>query len=52
MNWIEEEKIPSDKNALFLHTGGTPGIFTMEHTKAMQNELWMNKQTIYEYKEN
>lgn len=40
---IEEGKISKDKNVLFLHTGGVPGLFSEEHAEAMQNELWNNQ---------
>ncbi len=35
------EIIPKGASAVFLHTGGTPGIYTKEHLDAMQEELWV-----------
>jgi len=46
---IESGKIPKDKNAIFLHTGGKPGIWTEEHEDAMQSELWIDHVVKYEY---
>jgi D-cysteine desulfhydrase family pyridoxal phosphate-dependent enzyme len=37
---IENGEISKDKNVLFLHTGGLPGIFSQSHEDAMQEELW------------
>ncbi len=34
------EVIPKGSSAVFLHTGGVPGIYTKEHLDAMQEELW------------
>lgn len=44
---VENGKIPKDKNIMFLHTGGLPGLFSEEHADSMQNELW---KTQTEYK--
>lgn len=38
---IENGEISKDKNLMFLHTGGVPGIFADEHSQAMQEELWL-----------
>lgn len=38
---IEKGEISKDKNVLFLHTGGVPGIFSETHENAMQEELWI-----------
>ncbi len=47
---IEKGKIPSGKTSIYLHTGGTPAIWTEEHLKAMEDELWNKDQiTIFEY---
>ena len=37
---IEKGKIPKGSNVMFLHTGGAPGLFSEEHSEAMQEELW------------
>lgn len=42
LNLVEKEIIPSTSKVLYLHTGGTPGIYTKEHADAMQEELWNN----------
>lgn len=41
---IKNETIPKDSTALFIHTGGKPGLYSDEHLLAMQDELW-NKDT-------
>lgn len=41
---IEEGKITKDKNVMLLHTGGAPGLFSEDHSEAMQEELWDNSQ--------
>lgn len=43
---VEKGEIPKDKNIMFLHTGGLPGLFSEEHAHSMQDELW-GKQTEY-----
>lgn len=40
---IEQGKISKGSNVLFMHTGGAPGIFSEEHTDAMQEELWKDQ---------
>ncbi len=37
-------------NSIYLHTGGAPGIYTKEHLDAMQDEIWHDKATIFEFK--
>ena len=37
---VRKHKIPKSSVAIFVHTGGTPGLFTKEHVDAMQKELW------------
>lgn len=37
---IQNDIIPKNENAIFLHTGGTPAIWTKEHLDEMQAELW------------
>lgn len=37
---IKKGKINSKANVLFIHTGGTPGIYTKEHFLEIQKELW------------
>ena len=32
--------IPHGESAIFLHTGGTPAIWTEEHLNEMQDEIW------------
>lgn len=46
---VENERFPKGSSALFLHTGGTPGIFTKEHLDEMQNEVWGKNITIFDY---
>lgn len=46
---VESEKIPADKTAIYLHTGGQPGLYTEEHIEAMQAELWENQVTRFEF---
>lgn len=41
---IEKGEISKDKNIMFLHTGGIPGIFSEGHEDAMQEELWGEQQ--------
>ncbi len=40
MNLIKEGKIVPNSNVLFIHTGGTPGIYVKEHLEEFQKELW------------
>lgn len=49
MEMIGSGIIPSGKKVLFLHTGGSPGIFSEEHAEAMQAELWAEKPAVYRY---
>lgn len=42
MESIEKGKIKKGETVIFLHTGGTPGLFTAEHQEAMESELWKN----------
>ena len=37
---IKNNVIPEGENAIFLHTGGTPAVWTKEHLDQMQSELW------------
>ena len=37
---IKEEKIQKNSNILFIHTGGTPGLYTKEHLIEIQKDLW------------
>lgn len=37
---VETGVIPSDKNAIFLHTGGAPGLWSKEHLESMQSRFW------------
>lgn len=46
---VKSQKIPADKTAIFLHTGGQPGIFTEEHLDAMQVELWRDQVTKFQF---
>lgn len=39
---IKKGKIKKGETVIFLHTGGTPGLFTTEHQAAMEQELWKN----------
>lgn len=40
IDMIEKKKISKDKNIMFLHTGGSPGVFSEGHAGAMQQEIW------------
>ncbi|MDW7669643.1 MAG: D-cysteine desulfhydrase family protein [Bacillota bacterium] len=40
MNLIKKGKIAPNSNLLFIHTGGTPGIYVKEHLEEFQKELW------------
>ncbi|MDP3387245.1 MAG: D-cysteine desulfhydrase family protein [Eubacteriales bacterium] len=40
MNLIQTGAILKGSNILFLHTGGTPGIFSENHLSEFQAELW------------
>ncbi|MBI9105601.1 MAG: pyridoxal-phosphate dependent enzyme [Spirochaetales bacterium] len=40
LDMVEREVIPAQSSAIFLHTGGVPGIWTEEHNEAMRNDLW------------
>jgi 1-aminocyclopropane-1-carboxylate deaminase/D-cysteine desulfhydrase-like pyridoxal-dependent ACC family enzyme len=37
---ISDKRIKPDSNILFIHTGGTPGIYTKEHLEHIKKELW------------
>ncbi len=37
---VETEIIPNSKKAMFVHTGGTPGVNTKEHLEEFNKELW------------
>jgi len=37
---IRDKRIKPDSNILFIHTGGTPGIYTKEHLEHIKKELW------------
>ncbi len=37
---IKEGKIKQNSNILFLHTGGTPGIYSNEHLNEIKKDLW------------
>lgn len=37
---VEKEIIPAGSKVLFLHTGGTPAIYTTVHHKEFEKELW------------
>lgn len=50
MELVENEIIPRDKTAMFIHTGGKPGIFSEEHLESMQDELWNDEITIFQFK--
>ena len=40
IDMIEKGIIDNSKGVIFLHTGGTPALFTEEHAVDMQKELW------------
>lgn len=37
---IEDEIIPKDSKCIFIHTGGTPALWTEEHLEEINKELW------------
>ena len=41
---IEKGVIPKGENAIFIHTGGIPAIWTKEHLDAVQGEIWAEGQ--------
>lgn len=43
---IERGVIPEGENAIFLHSGGTPAIWSKEHLDDMQDEFWNNVEGI------
>ncbi len=45
---VEDEVISSDSTSMFLHTGGTPALWTKEHLEKFEEELWKDIK-IYEY---
>lgn len=47
---VTSEKIASDKTAIYLHTGGTPALFSEEHLAKMQDEIWgEDHYTVFDY---
>lgn len=44
MDMIEKGVIPKGENAIFIHTGGIPAIWTKEHLDAVQGEIWVEGQ--------
>lgn len=42
---LEKEIIPADANAIFLHTGGAPGLWTKEHLDSMNEVYWKEEKT-------
>jgi len=40
INLIKEGKIAPNSKVLFIHTGGTPGIYVKEHLEEIQKDLW------------
>lgn len=43
---IESEKIPAGSDVLFIHTGGTPALWSEHHVEAFTKELWEGKKHI------
>jgi len=43
LDLITKEKIPIESNVLFIHTGGTPALFSEHHNKIFTEELWNHK---------
>lgn len=43
---IETEKIPTGSDVLFIHTGGTPALWSEQHIEAFTKELWEGKEHI------
>lgn len=41
---INKGIIPEGENAIFLHTGGAPGLWTKEHLDSMQETYWSNEE--------
>ena len=40
---VRKEIIPKDAGAIFMHTGGAPGLWTKEHLDDMQSIFWANE---------
>lgn len=40
LDLIESEKIPADSNVLFIHTGGVPGLYSEQHIKKFNQQIW------------
>lgn len=43
---IEKEKIPAGSDVLFIHTGGTPALWSENHEESFTKELWEKKEHI------
>jgi len=43
---VRDGVIPRDENAIFLHTGGAPGLWGKEHLDHMQKQLWSSDEHI------
>ena len=46
IDMIEQNIIPEGENAIFLHTGGTPALWSKEHLDDMQRDFWSDEQGI------
>lgn len=42
---VKTDVIPQGEDAILLHTGGAPGLWTQEHLDAMQKTYWADEQT-------
>lgn len=40
LDLIESEKIPAGSNVLFIHTGGVPGLYSEQHIKKFNQQIW------------
>jgi len=40
LGFIKEGRFKKNSNILFIHTGGTPGLWTEEHEAAFNEDLW------------
>lgn len=44
VDMIQKGMIPETSNAIFLHTGGAPGLWTKEHLDSMNRTYWSDEE--------
>ncbi|MCK5763515.1 MAG: D-cysteine desulfhydrase family protein [Clostridiales bacterium] len=47
MELIKSGKIKKGSNVLFMHTGGFPGIYSEEHLKEINKDLWNEQKNVF-----